>query len=65
MANCAPSKERQAVNHNFESTRIKVVDGVEIQILDQDVRAHLSANACCCVFERKHPSAQDPSDCTS
>ena len=35
-----PSEERQAVNHNLESTRNKVVDGVEIQISDQDVCAH-------------------------
>ena len=64
-----PSEERQAVNHNLESTWIEVVDGVEIQISDQDVRVHpathLSANVGCCVFERKPPSAQDPGDCTS
>ena len=52
-----PSEERQAVNHNLESARIKVVDGVEVQVSDEDIRAHpttrLSANARRGVLERK------------
>ena len=66
-----PSEERQAVNHNLESARIKVVDGVEIQVSDQAIRAHPVTpplGKCALLllrFREEPPSAQDPSDCTS
>ena len=47
---------------HLESTRIKVVDGVEIRISDQDVRARPPASwqMRAAAFSRKPPSAQEP-----